>query len=47
LNEHINISSWGAETGLWLEELASPFFILQEAGYQIDISSVEGNITFF
>lgn len=35
-------SSWGAETGLWLEELTSPYYLLSEAGYTIDICSIAG-----
>lgn len=35
-------SSWSSETGIWLEELAAPYFILKDAGYRIDFASIEG-----
>ena len=35
-------SSWGGETGLWLTELVTPYFIFKEAGYTLDICSVKG-----
>jgi putative intracellular protease/amidase len=38
-----DVSSWGAQTGLWLEELAIPYYIFQEAGYKVDICSIKGS----
>jgi len=32
----------GHPTGLWLEEVASPYYIFLEAGYEVDIVSVAG-----
>jgi len=29
-------------TGLWLEELASPYYIFKEAGYEVSVCSVKG-----
>lgn len=35
-------SSWGAKTGVWLEELATPYYLLEEAGYSVELCSVKG-----
>ena len=37
-------ASWGkkAQTGLWLTELVTPYFIFKEAGYKLDICSING-----
>jgi putative intracellular protease/amidase len=35
-------SSWGSSTGLWFEELSTPYYIFKEAGYHIDICSTNG-----
>jgi len=32
----------GHPTGLWIEELAAPYYIFQEAGYEITIASTAG-----
>lgn len=32
----------GYPTGLWLEEIAAPYFIFMEAGYEITIASPAG-----
>ena len=32
----------GSPTGVWFEELSTPYYILQEAGYKIDIVSPKG-----
>jgi len=37
-------SSWGTLTGLWLEELATPYYEFKEKGYTVDICSIEGII---
>jgi len=37
-------SSWGAQTGLWLEELAVPYYLFKEVGFEIVISSINGTI---
>ena len=35
-------SSWGAKTGLWFEELSTPYYIFSEAGFECDIASING-----
>lgn len=37
-------SSWGAKTGLWFEELSTPYYLFKEAGFQVDICSICGTI---
>lgn len=32
----------GHKTGLWLEELAAPYYTFQEAGYDCTVASIEG-----
>lgn len=32
----------GSPTGVWFEELSTPYYILQDAGYEVDIVSLEG-----
>ena len=35
-------SPWGKDTGYWLEEVASPYNLLVDAGYEVEISSIAG-----
>lgn len=35
----------GTTTGLWLEELAAPYYLYKDAGYSIDIASPKGGQT--
>lgn len=35
-------SPWGKDTGYWLEEVASPYNLLTEAGFTVEIASIEG-----
>lgn len=35
----------GSPTGLWLEELAAPYYLFKDAGYQIDIATPMGGKT--
>ena len=37
-------SPWGKDTGYWLEEVASPYNLLKEAGYTVEIASIEGGV---
>ena len=39
-----NGGSWSKETGLWLDELAVPYYIFQEVGYDIQIASIKGGL---
>lgn len=36
------ISNTGAKTGFWFEEMSTPYYIFQEAGYQVDLASTQG-----
>jgi hypothetical protein len=33
-------SSWGSETGIWLEEVAIPYYVLRDAGLNVTSSSL-------
>eukprot|EP01036_Dinobryon_divergens_P029266 gene29266-38336_t len=33
---------WGGKTGLWLDELSIPYYVLKDAGYDIEICSIRG-----
>lgn len=35
-------SPWGKDTGYWLEEVASPYNLLIDAGYTVEIASISG-----
>lgn len=35
-------TSYGATTGIWLDELATPYYVWQEAGYDVTICSIAG-----
>lgn len=39
---HNTLGDTGKQTGLWLEELTTPFYILLDNGYEVDIASVQG-----
>lgn len=32
----------GSDTGIWFEELSTPYFVLQDAGFNVDIASPKG-----
>eukprot|EP01038_Epipyxis_sp_PR26KG_P014785 gene14785-19870_t len=38
----ISSSSWMTSTGIWLDELAVPYYIFKDAGYDISICSIKG-----
>jgi putative intracellular protease/amidase len=38
-----DVSSYGANTGVWLEEVAVPYYNFKEAGYKIEICSIAGS----
>lgn len=42
LTSHDELGNTGRKTGFWLEELAAPYYILQEAGAQITLASPKG-----
>lgn len=35
-------TTWGKDTGYWLEELAAPFLVFADAGLEVEIASVLG-----
>jgi putative intracellular protease/amidase len=42
LTSHDQLGDTGRKTGFWLEELAAPYYVFQEAGYQITLASPKG-----
>merc|ERR1711991_170233 len=39
---NVGESSWGAKTGLWFDELSTPYYLFQEAGFKVDIACSTG-----
>jgi putative intracellular protease/amidase len=42
LTSHDKLGATGRKTGFWLEELAAPYYVFTEAGYQITLASPKG-----
>lgn len=42
LTSHAVMGPSGEPTGLWMEELTTPYYVLSEQGVQIDIASIAG-----
>lgn len=42
VTSHATIGDTGKPTGLWLEELAVPYYAFMDAGYKVEIASVKG-----
>ncbi len=42
LTSHDQLGDTGRKTGFWLEELAAPYYVFKEAGYQITLASPKG-----
>lgn len=42
VTSHSMIGNTGKPTGLWLEELTTPYYAFIDAGYSVDIASIEG-----
>jgi putative intracellular protease/amidase len=42
LTSHDQLGDTGRKTGFWLEELAAPYYVFVEAGYQITLASPKG-----
>ncbi len=42
LTSHDQLGDTGRKTGFWLEELAAPYYVFEEAGYQITLASPKG-----
>jgi putative intracellular protease/amidase len=42
LTSHDRLGDTGRKTGFWLEELAAPYYVFKEAGYEITLASPNG-----
>lgn len=42
ITSHSELGNTGRKTGFYYEELATPFWILSDAGYEVEISSIKG-----
>lgn len=42
VTSHAVLGDTGKSTGLWLEELATPYYAFKDAGYDVDIVSIAG-----
>jgi len=42
LTSHDQLGNTGRKTGFWLEELAAPYYVFKEAGYEITLASPNG-----
>lgn len=42
LTSHATKGTTGKPTGVWLEELAAPYYLFLSEGFQVDIASVSG-----
>jgi putative intracellular protease/amidase len=39
---HAELGNTGRRTGVWLEELAAPYYVLREAGAEVTVASIKG-----
>ena len=44
LTSHDQLGDTGRKTGFWLEELAAPYYVFKEAGYEITLASPNGGL---
>lgn len=42
LTSHDRLGDTGRKTGFWLEELAAPYYVFEDAGYEITLASPNG-----
>lgn len=42
LTSHDQLGDTGRKTGFWLEELAAPYYVFEDAGYEITLASPKG-----
>jgi putative intracellular protease/amidase len=42
LTSHDRLGNTGIETGFWLEELAAPYYVFKDAGYDVTLASPKG-----
>lgn len=44
LTSHTELGNTGKKTGFWLPELTHPYYEFTEAGYTVDVASIEGGM---
>ena len=44
LTSHMELGNTGKKTGFWLPELTHPYYEFIEAGYTVDVASIEGGM---
>jgi len=44
VTSHAKIPNTGKNTGLWLEELTTPYYAFKDAGYRVEIASITGGV---
>ena len=44
LTSHTELGNTGKKTGFWLPELTHPYYEFIEAGYRVDVASIEGGM---
>ncbi|MBO9476180.1 type 1 glutamine amidotransferase domain-containing protein [Shimia sp. R11_0] len=44
LTSHDQLGDTGEKTGFWLEELAAPYFVFVDAGYEVTLASPKGGL---
>lgn len=44
LTSHSELGDTGEKTGFWLPELTHPYYEFQEAGFTVDVASIQGGI---
>jgi putative intracellular protease/amidase len=44
LTSHDRLGSTGEKTGFWLEELATPYYVFTDAGYDVELASPRGGL---
>jgi putative intracellular protease/amidase len=42
VTSHDRLGDTGEKTGIWLEELSTPYWVLSDAGFELDIASTRG-----
>lgn len=44
LTSHATIGDGGPPTGVWLEEFTTPYYAFVDAGYEVDVASIQGGV---
>lgn len=42
VTSHDQLGNTGEKTGFWLEELSAPYYVLEDAGLEVEIASIRG-----